>query len=331
MSNQIEPPLISIGLPVFNGEPYICESIESILAQTFKNYELIICDNASTDRTQEICELFTKNNKNLTYYRHEKNKGAAFNYNYAFSLSKGKYFKWASADDLLDSFFLEACITEIIKNPNAVLCYPKTILIDENGKKIEDYLDLMDNRLERPSKRYKKFHQRLKKSDKCNAIFGLIKTSALKESRLIDSFVNSDTVLLAELVLLGQIIEVDRPLFFRRIHSQMSIEAYKPAERTVWFDTEKRSVKRAYVNWRTGMEFIRSIKKIKIPLYEKIPCFFTSLSWMLWRRKLLWSETFKWLYWKFMEIPEPIKKPIQRLWKFFHRQFRMLTIKLEGK
>jgi hypothetical protein len=139
--------------------------------------------------------------------------------------------------------------------------------------------------------------------------------------------VNSDTVLLAELVLLGQIIEVDRPLFFRRIHPQMSIKAYKPAERTVWFDTEKRSIKRAYVNWRTGVEFIRSINRIEIPLYEKIYCFFISLGWMVWRRKLLWSETFKWMYWKFMEMPEPIKKPFQRLWKFFNRQVRMSNTK----
>ena len=330
MSNQIGSPLISIGLPVFNGEPFIRESIESILAQSFKDYELIICDNASTDKTQEICELFTKNNKNITYYRHDKNKGAAYNYNYVFSLSKGKYFKWASADDLLDLFFLEACITEIMKNPNAVLCYPKTVMIDENGKKIEDYLDLMDNRLEQPSKRYRKFHQRLKKSEKCNAIFGLINISALKKTRLIDSFVNSDTVLLAELVLLGQIIEVDRSLFFRRIHSQMSIKAYKPAERTVWFDTEKRSIKRAYVNWRTEVEFIRSIKKIEIPLLEKIPSFFIALGWMVWRRKLLWSEMVNWMYWKFMEMPEPFKKPIQRLWKFFHRQFRFSNTKDRG-
>lgn len=327
MSNHLEPPLISIGLPVFNGEPYILGSIESILAQSYKDFELIISDNASTDRTQEICELFTKNNKNITYYRHEKNMGAAYNYNYVFSLSKGKYFKWASADDLLDSTFLESCITEIKKNPKAVLCYPKTILIDENSKKIEDYLDLMDNRLEQPSKRYKKFHQRLKKSDKCNAIFGLIKTSSLKKTRLIDSFVNSDTVLLAELVLLGQVIEVDKSLFFRRIHSQMSIKAYKPAERTGWFDTEKRSIKRAYVNWRTGVEFIRSIKKIDIPLFEKIPCFFISLGWMVWRRKLIWSETFNWMYWKFMEMPEAFRKPIQRLWKFFHCQFRISNTK----
>ncbi len=315
-------PFVSIGLPVYNGEPYLRDAIQSILSQSYPNIELIICDNASTDGTQEICSAIAATQPHVRYHRNQDNMGAAYNYNLTFSLSHGIFFKWASADDLISPLFIESCLEELQKKPNAVLCYPKTTMIDENGKFIEAYADLMDLQDQKVFTRYQKFYQRLKISEKCNAIFGLIRSSSLKKTRLIDHFVNSDTVLLSELVLLGQIVEVGKPLFFRRIHPKMSIKAYKPADRTSWFDPHKKINQRVYVHWRTGIEFLRSIWRIRIPLVKKMGCTFFALGWFFWRKRLLWSEFNSWLYWKFIKMPEPVQNPIRGLRKFIMTAFK---------
>src|SRR5689334_3559190 len=89
-------PKVSIGLPVYNGENYLAKTIASILAQTFTDFELIICDNASSDSTQRICEDFARQDARVRYGRNEKNLGAGPNYDLAFSRSTGTYFKWAA-------------------------------------------------------------------------------------------------------------------------------------------------------------------------------------------------------------------------------------------
>src|SRR5688572_10868700 len=94
-------PRVSIGLPVYNGENYLAEAIDSILAQTFEDFELIISDNASTDRTQEICEAYAAKDGRIRYYRSEVNKGSAWNFNRVFELARGEYFKWAAHDDYI--------------------------------------------------------------------------------------------------------------------------------------------------------------------------------------------------------------------------------------
>ena len=99
-------PRVSIGMPVYNGEKYLEEAIQSILAQTYSDFELVISDNASTDKTQEICLEYAARDSRVRYHRNEKNLGAAPNYNRTFELSTGQYFKWADYDDLLAEEFL---------------------------------------------------------------------------------------------------------------------------------------------------------------------------------------------------------------------------------
>lgn len=82
-------PRVSIGLPVYNGEVFLAETLNSILSQTFQDFELIICDNASTDQTQEICRKFARQDERIRYYRNEANLGAAKNFNRVFSLARG--------------------------------------------------------------------------------------------------------------------------------------------------------------------------------------------------------------------------------------------------
>ncbi len=106
-------PLVSIGLPVYNGENYLEEAIRSILAQTYTHFELIISDNGSTDRTQEICEFYAERDLRIRYYRNKENLGAAWNYNQTFHLAKGKYFKWAAHDDIWNGMMMRVSVIPI--------------------------------------------------------------------------------------------------------------------------------------------------------------------------------------------------------------------------
>src|SRR5262245_34703254 len=99
-------PLVSVALPVYNGENFIAEAIASVLAQSVTDLELIIQDNASTDRTREICAEFVARDPRVRYFRNPRNLGAAPNYNLAYKSASGRYFKWLAHDDrLLPDYF----------------------------------------------------------------------------------------------------------------------------------------------------------------------------------------------------------------------------------
>ncbi len=126
-------PRVSVGLAVYNGENYLREAIDSILAQTFTDFELILSDNASTDKTQEICLEYAAKDKRIRYYRNDQNIGGIRNQIRTVELSRGEYYKLAAHDDVCAPDFLEKCVEVLDRDPSVVLCYPKTKIIDENG------------------------------------------------------------------------------------------------------------------------------------------------------------------------------------------------------
>jgi glycosyltransferase involved in cell wall biosynthesis len=110
MAKSMSKPLISAGLAVYNGEKYLSELLESVIAQTFSDFELIISDNASTDRTADICAQFAQQDSRVRYYRNSTNIGAHKNFNRAFSLGEGKYSIWMSHDDVFEPTHFEKCL-----------------------------------------------------------------------------------------------------------------------------------------------------------------------------------------------------------------------------
>src|SRR5581483_5806722 len=124
---------VSLAMPVYNGERYIEETLRSLLAQDFKDFELIITDNASSDRTEEICRQFAAREPRIRYVRNERNLGAAANYNLGLSLATGEYFKWCAHDDLLSPNCIGALVSALDRTSGAVLAFPKTECIDETG------------------------------------------------------------------------------------------------------------------------------------------------------------------------------------------------------
>lgn len=119
MSTDLSP-CVSIGLPVYNGEPFIEQALDSLLAQTFKDFELIVSDNASTDKTEAICRDYAARDARIRYIRQPRNRGAVWNFNFVLQEAKGKYFMWAAADDLRDSNYVETLIACLEADPGCI-------------------------------------------------------------------------------------------------------------------------------------------------------------------------------------------------------------------
>ena len=129
-------------MPVYDGEEYLQSSLDSILGQEFSNFELIIVDNASKDSTEQICKSYALSDSRIKYSRNEKNLGATANYNTVARRAQGEYFKWASSNDICQPGFFGNCVDALERNPEAVLCYPRTRLFDDETGYEEDYDDI---------------------------------------------------------------------------------------------------------------------------------------------------------------------------------------------
>lgn len=209
-------PRVTIGLPVYNGEKYLSQTLDSLLTQDFEDFELIISDNASTDGTADICRGRAARDNRIRYYRNEINLGAAPNYKRVFELAQGEFFKWCSHDDLCHRSFLSRCL-EVYESapPSVVLVYPQCEIIGEFGEWIAQGCDFVETKEKRPHRRLAKVLRNV-----CYAypLWGVIRWASLSKTRLTGSTAYWDDVLLAELSLLGEIWEVPDVLSQQRDH-----------------------------------------------------------------------------------------------------------------
>lgn len=294
-------PRVSIGMPVYNGDRFLKEALDSILAQTFRDFELIISDNGSTDRTQEICNAYAAGDHRIQYYRNEQNLGASWNQNRVFQLSKGEYFKWAHHDDVAAPELLEHCVQVLDHNPSVVLCYPKTIIIDEQGRQVEKFFDGFNLRLSRPDERFKRYHNLVRYGHKCHPVLGIIRADILRTTTLMGSYPSSDLVLLGELVLHGEFYEVPEYLFFKRDHPYRSMRAHPTfRERIAWFDPAKKG-QLHLTRWKWLLEYLAAIKRVPISREEKAHCYIQMAKWFTWNWVWLAKDLIKAATWPFLK------------------------------
>lgn len=268
-------PLVSIGLPVFNGDNFLEEALQSILSQTYTNFELIISDNGSTDRTQALCTAYAQQDHRIRYYRNQTNVGAGPNFNRTVALARGNYFKWAAHDDLLAPDYLEKCVAILAHDPAVILCHPLTKEISANGLFIKNHgVEMPRSGADRVEQR---FADAILIQHPCFDVFGLIRIEVLRQTRMIASFIGSDRVLLAELTLHGRFYKIPEYLFISRSHVQQSILAMPIHRRRHWFDTALRDG-RSFPHWRYWAEYYHCIQRAPLTAAEKRACY----------RQLLW-------------------------------------------
>ncbi|HET9138785.1 glycosyltransferase family 2 protein [Actinophytocola sp.] len=207
-------PRLSIGLPVYNGENYLAQSIESLLAQTYQDFELIISDNASTDRTADICRDYAARDARIRYIRQPHNIGAAPNHNFVVAAARGELFKWAAHDDLFGPKLLELCVAELDHHPEAVLAHGYMAIVDESGEILERY----DYTLATDSPLAPERFRSLLRTEGGDDFYGVIRTDVMRRIAPHDSYHNAGRKLVAELALHGTFRQVPELLFFRREH-----------------------------------------------------------------------------------------------------------------
>jgi glycosyltransferase involved in cell wall biosynthesis len=265
---------VSIGIPVYNGARFLATSLESLLAQTYEDIEFVISDNGSSDETEEICLEAASRDARITYLRSPTNRGASWNYRNVADQTSGRYFKWATHDDLLAPTYIERCVAVLEEAPPSVaLVYPRTRIIDEHGSTVRDYDDNLDIRDPMPHQRLGRLVANIVMS---NASFGLIRRSTIDRSRLLDSFPSADYVMMAEFAMLGQFWEIPESLFFRREHPGMSRLAHRsPSDAAEWFKPGSGSSqgKNVIESWRLFVEHLRSIYSMPLSAAERARCY----------------------------------------------------------
>ena len=294
-------PKISIGIPVYNGEKYLELALNSLFEQSFADFEIVISDNASTDRTEEICRSFQSRDKRVVYHRNSVNIGAAGNYKKVFELARGEFFKWMAHDDKCSPNYLEECLKVLEEDPDIVMSFPKFVLIDEKDNVLpivgkNTYLtpkgETISTNLQRnfmsihPSDRYSAVLYDIKE---CYEFFGLSRRDIIEQTSKHDYFYGSDKVLLSELAMMGKIKEVLSATGFFRIHSEQSQSLKNAKERADWISPNLN-----YGEFRSRIKCIqgycRSIFAYPASWSERRKCLSILTAWLLnfnnWRTML---------------------------------------------
>lgn len=259
---------VSLALPVFNGERHLAETLDSLLAQEFDDFELLISDNGSTDRTPEIVDSYASSDPRIISERHEVNRGAVWNYNHLVARARGRYLKWCGHDDLCAPSYLRRCVSEL-DSTDAVLAYPRTVLIDDAGDVRRAYDDGLD--LRQPEA-HVRVRECLRHLGLANAVFGLVRLDVLRRTPLFGPYNDSDLVLVLDLVLAGPVHEVDEQLFFRRMHPGQAYQANTTALAVRrWFDPTSRS-RFVLPRTRRFVEAGKAIGRAPLPLGERARC-----------------------------------------------------------
>jgi glycosyltransferase involved in cell wall biosynthesis len=241
-------PLIGIGMPVWNGERWVADTVESIRRQTLRDWELVIVDNASTDRTRDVCRRLESADPRIRLVCNPSNLGISVNHNRAFALSRGTYFKWSACADVIAPDFLESCVERLEASPDAVLCHSRTVMIDEAGATIPGYEDGFALEDPRPVARLMTYITRPARN---NFVHGVIRRSVLSTTSLMKGFRQDDIVLIADLALRGRFLLVDRPLFFRRETAQTDTQHMTDEQRNRYFDPDCPTMQ-----WQTWKRFL---------------------------------------------------------------------------
>jgi glycosyltransferase involved in cell wall biosynthesis len=284
---------ITVGLPVYNREPYIRTALDSLVGQTFTDFELVICDNASTDATPMICQEYAARDPRIRYYRNTENVGANRNFNRVFELARGEYLKWCTSDDCWAPEMLEKTYPIIEGDPSIVLCYPKTMICDADGVPREPYEDNLHLMEDNPADR---FINLLARIGLCHQHLGLIRRDALARTALLGDHIACDTNLLAELSLYGKFYEYPERLFFRRLHPGSSSwkknwQKDKDAEEhQLDFTDPRRVLGVRYHLWRRHLAFLSAVHRAPLTGRDRRRLYAFLARGMVWDRGPLAAE-----------------------------------------
>lgn len=276
-------------MPVYNGENYIADAIDSILAQTFTDFELIICDNCSSDTTFAICEKYAKRDDRIRLYRNERNLGAHGNFNRVVELAQGKYFKWAAHDDLLAPEYIRRCVDVLESDGTVALAHSLTRLIDKHGERIVELpgdghyiddetggviyagLDAADRPLD-SADAGERFDAVINRTGWVYDIFGVMRLDVLRSVPLFADFYGDDLRILADIAVRGRIVIVPELLFFNRRHPKQSVSNMVAENKMAWAAPNSKRNSAFRYRWERLKSFMRIATYSRLTLRERLTC-----------------------------------------------------------
>jgi glycosyltransferase involved in cell wall biosynthesis len=275
-------PTLSIGLPVYNGERYLAEALEALLAQTYDDFELIISDNASNDATEKICRAYADKDDRVRYIRQPVNIGADPNHHFVVEQARGRYFKWAAHDDVYEPELIRRCVEALETHPEVVLAHAADAAIDERGEVIATLPYELDTANPDPAARLRS----LLYVSGGNDDYGVMYTDVIRRVAPYGAGgYGSDRVFVASMLLQGPFFRVPQVLYYRREHPNRASKASK-RERAVVYDP-KRANRLRYPTARLHVEylwgFVAAIWRSPLSTVDKMRCSRELAAW-LWNR-----------------------------------------------
>ncbi len=268
---------VSIGLPVFNGERYLKQALDSILSQTFQDFELVISDNGSSDSTELICREYASADRRIRYQQQTYTHAVTWNFRQVALLASGEYFLWVAADDTLVPTYVERCLEVLHQHPEVVLCYSKAIVMDEEGNCLRREEQQLDAHSEKPHER---FRELIRMDHNCGALFGLIRADILSKTPIHSDFADSDRCVLAELALYGQYYRIPEYLFCHREHSQRVTRMYPSRQERTFRLYPECPPKIVFPHFRQFWEYICCIHRAPLKWSERLRCYAQMLRWL---------------------------------------------------
>ena len=206
---MIKGPLVSVGIPIYNGEKSIKKCLTSIFNQTYKNLEILIIDDSSTDNSFEILKKLTKKRKNIKLFKNKKNMGISYSYSRLAQIAKGKFFAWNPQDDTRSLNYFNSCVKKFLKDKKIVLCHGTVKAFVKNKIYCENTINSYSN-ISNDFERLRIFHKNF-----CDtSIYGLIHRKKLLKTNLFNQKSSAPAnLLLSELILKGKFSQVNGCFF----------------------------------------------------------------------------------------------------------------------
>ncbi len=207
----MDNPKISIAIPIYYGEKFLKQTLDNILEQDFKNFEIIITDNSPGGEAEKIASEYSEKYGFIHYIKHKRNLGAFENWNSAIKYAKGEYFIFAGAHDLWEKNYLSTLYKCLSNNPQAVIAYAPSVIFKYDKNKIEKRLSFFDTSSLNPISRINMVIWGIPEAQ-----YGLMRTDIVKKTHLLKQVVSADTIWIAELSLWGDFIVCNNTIRYRR-------------------------------------------------------------------------------------------------------------------
>jgi|KBSMisStaDraftv2_1062788.scaffolds.fasta_scaffold47966_2 glycosyltransferase involved in cell wall biosynthesis len=259
---------VVVGLPVYNGERYLGAAIESHLAQSFGDFQLVISDNGSTDATADICADFARKDARVKVLRSPENRGILWNHRRVFEAieSPHQYFRWAAADDIMEPGLLEAMVEVLDTRSEVEAVVPDTRNIDTDNRIIGSMARTLDLQ---SADAFERARQVLTSGYQMVIAFGLFRASTLQSLRTRPDYIGWDFVFLWELALRGQMVQPVGPVLLRRFHPGAMSNVKTAKEMRKWVEP-KSSARMTFPHWTWAYERLRALLAAPLPRHDRL-------------------------------------------------------------